>query len=118
MLSPFIKPNTRVTFPLKVFSYQNMKSENIKWNLRTKGGQARCPHEACQQKGQRPLTKYQWWAWRVDLDSFIVGRPGVGRQKSHFVCESRGHTMALPEEMSLCTSWYANSAEPVRKALA
>lgn len=51
-LSPFIKQNTQITFPLKVFSYQNMKRGNFKWNQKTKGEERRCLHKAHQQTRQ------------------------------------------------------------------
>lgn len=38
MLSPRIRHDAQITFPLKVFSYQNMKDGSFKWNLRTKAG--------------------------------------------------------------------------------
>lgn len=36
MLSPRIRHDAQITFPLKVFSYQNMKDGSFKWNLKTK----------------------------------------------------------------------------------
>ena len=64
MLSPCIRQDAQITYPLKVFSYQNMKDGSFKWNLKTKAGGIGVG------VGSPQLSSAKTWAFKSILTKF------------------------------------------------